>query len=247
MTLGSPFAQITSMQIDLNSDLGEDCGHDQELMPLVTSANVGCGFHAGDAETTFATLALAVEHRVQVGAHPGFPDRINFGRTELPWDPEKVYHECIYQVGALLALAQAAHCEVRYLKPHGALYNMACRDAAYARPVVHAARMFGLALMGLPRSQLASCAQGLVPFIAEGFADRRYRPDGSLTPRTEPDAFVTDPEEAVGQGLSLLREQGIQTLCVHGDNPQALDFIKALRLALARRDCLVQAFRVDRQ
>jgi UPF0271 protein len=140
-------------------------------------------------------------------------------------------------------LAQAQHLEVRYVKPHGALYNQACRSAAYARPVVKVARDLGLAVMGLPGSELETASQGHCAFIAEGFADRRYRPDGSLVPRSEPDAFVEDPEEAVRQAERLIQTMRIQTLCVHGDNPQAVAFVKALRSALLARGIAIQAFK----
>jgi 5-oxoprolinase (ATP-hydrolysing) subunit A len=220
------------MDIDLNCDLGEGCGQDADLMPLITSANVACGFHAGDAPTAAATLAAAVRHGVQAGAHPGFADREHFGRRELPRTEEQVFDDCVYQVGALLALGRAVRCSVRYIKPHGALYNLACRDDAFARPVVAAAEFFGLPLLGLPQSCLQALCAGRVPFIAEGFADRRYRPDGSLVPRAESNAFVHDPAEAVRQVEWLLRERGVRTVCVHGDNAQALEFVKALRQAL---------------
>lgn len=246
LTATIPSAQITTMQIDLNSDLGEGCGHDSELMPLITSANVGCGFHAGDAETAHATLWLAREHGTQVGAHPGFPDRENFGRLELPWDAGRIYIECLYQVGALLGLAKELSCPLSYLKPHGALYNMACRDGEMAGALAKVAFEFNLGLMGLPGSQLQKAANGLVPFIAEGFADRRYQSDGSLVPRSEPDAFVKDPEEAVRQAEKLIRDQGIQTLCVHGDNPEALAFVAALREAFVREGYHIQPFVLDR-
>jgi 5-oxoprolinase (ATP-hydrolysing) subunit A len=233
------------MNIDLNCDLGEGYGNDAELMALITSANIGCGFHAGDAETTFAALRLAAERGLQVGAHPGFPDRENFGRVELPWNPDRVFHECLYQVGALLALSTAANCRVRYLKPHGALYNMACRDATLAQAIVRAAKLTRLALMGLPGSQLQHEAEGECRFIAEGFADRRYRPDGSLTPRSQPDAFIHDPAQAVAQAHRLIRDQGVRTLCVHGDNPQALAFVQALRAAFVSQGCVLAAFDVN--
>lgn len=232
-------------QIDLNCDLGEGCAGDAQLMPLITSANIGCGFHAGGVEETFTALRLAAEHGVQVGAHPGFPDREEFGRRELAWAPERILHECLYQVGALLALAKEAGCPVRYVKPHGALYNMACRDSAIAAPVVRAAALLQLPLMGLPRSQMQKQSLGQVAFIAEGFADRRYRPDGSLTPRNQPDAFVEDPNVAVEQAQRLVAEQGVRTLCVHGDNPQALAFVKALRDSLSAKGFVIRAFEPD--
>src|SRR5262249_17290390 len=158
----------------------------------------------------------------QVGAHPGFPDRENFGRRELARTEDQVFEDCVYQVGALAGLARTVGLSLHYVKPHGALYNMACRDDAYARPVVAAAELVGLALLGLPGSRLEALSAGRVPFVAEGFADRRYMPDGSLVPRSRPDAFVEDPDEAVRQAEWLLREKGVRTLCVHGDNPQAL-------------------------
>jgi UPF0271 protein len=230
------------MEIDLNCDLGEGSPHDAELMALITSANVACGFHAGDPGTARAALEAAARHGVQVGAHPGFPDREHFGRRELTRTARQVFDDCVYQVGALTGLARAAALVLRYVKPHGALYNMACRDEVYARPVVDAAALFGLAVMGLPRSRLEAASAGRCPFVAEGFADRRYQPDGSLVPRSRPDAFVADPAEAVRQAERLVREQGVRTLCVHGDNPEALAFVRALREALTRQGITIRAF-----
>src|SRR4029077_21096496 len=132
------------------------------------------------------------------------------------------------QIGALAGLARAARAELRYVKPHGALYNLACRDERFARPIVAALELFGLKLMGLPGSRLEALSKGRCPFVAEGFADRRYLPDGSLVPRGRPDAFVHDADEAVRQAEWLLRERGVRTLCVHGDNPQALAFVRQL-------------------
>jgi UPF0271 protein len=230
------------MSIDLNCDLGEGCPFDAELMPLITSANIACGFHAGDASTMHATLAAAARHGVQVGAHPGFPDRDSFGRRELARTEQQVFEDCVYQIGALDGLARATRLTPRYVKPHGALYNMACRDEAYARPVIAAAELFSLMVMGLPGSRLHVLCAGRVPFVAEGFADRRYQPDGSLVPRTRPDAFVEDADEAVRQAEWLLRERGVQTLCVHGDNPKAVAFVRNLREELARKGIDVRAF-----
>jgi UPF0271 protein len=229
-------------EIDLNCDLGEGCPFDADLLPLVTSANVACGGHAGDPSTASATLALAAQHGVHAGAHPGFADREHFGRRELDRTEEQVYDECVYQVGALYALARTRRTELRHLKPHGALYNMACRDDAYARPVVAAAEFFGLPLLGLPGSRLEALSRDRCPFVAEGFADRRYLPDGSLVPRSRPDAFVKDPEEAVKQVEWLLREHGVRTLCVHGDNPKALAFVRQLREDLTRQGIALRAF-----
>jgi UPF0271 protein len=230
------------VEIDLNCDLGEGCPHDAELMPLITSANVACGFHAGDPATAHATLKLAARHGVQVGAHPGFADREHFGRRELVRTEEQIFEECVYQIGALAGLARAAGLSLRYVKPHGALYNMACRDEAYARPIIEAVALFGLELMALPHSRLETLSTGRCAFIREGFADRRYLPDGSLVPRSRPDAFVVDPTEAVRQAEWLLREKGVRTLCVHGDNPQAVAFVRELRDALSRNGIVIRRF-----
>jgi 5-oxoprolinase (ATP-hydrolysing) subunit A len=230
--------------IDLNCDLGEGCPYDDELMGVITSANVACGFHAGGPAEARAPLTATARHGVQVGAHPSFPDREGFGRRELALDERQVFEDCVYQIGALAGLAKAVGLPLRYLKPHGALYNMACRDDAYARPVVAAAELFGLAVMGLPGSRLEALSGSHVAFIAEGFADRRYLPDGALVPRTRPDAFVEAPDEAVRQAEWLLREKGVRTLCVHGDNPQALAFVRALREELSRRGVEVRPFAV---
>jgi UPF0271 protein len=233
------------MSIDLNCDLGEGCPYDAELMPLITSANVACGFHAGDAATARAALRLAGQHGVQVGAHPGFPDREHFGRRELPRTETQIFEDCVYQIGALAGLARAVGISLRYVKPHGALYNLACRDDAYARPIVEATCLFGLDLMALPQSRLEALGAGRCAFIREGFADRRYQPDGSLVPRSQPDAFVKDTDEAVRQAEWLLRERGVRTLCVHGDNPQAVAFVRALRQALLEQRIAIRKFADD--
>ncbi len=231
------------MEIDLNCDLGEGCPHDAELMPLITSASIACGFHAGDAPAAHAALLLAARHGVQAGAHPSFPDREHFGRLEMQRPPEQVLADLLYQIGALAGLARAAGVNLSHVKPHGALYNQACRDDALARPVIEAVALFGLPVMGLPGSRLEALAAGRCPFIAEGFADRRYLPDGSLVPRSRPDAFVEDPADAVRQAEWLIRERGVRTLCVHGDNPRALAFVAALRAALAAGGIAVRPFR----
>src|SRR3954453_17133351 len=142
------------MRIDLNCDLGEGCPHDAELMPLITSANVACGFHAGDQSTALAVLRLAARHGVRAGAHPSFPDRESFGRQEMERSEQQVYTDCVYQIGALAALARAAGIILTHVKPHGPLYNMAWRDDAYARPVAVALAHFGLPVVGLPGSRL---------------------------------------------------------------------------------------------
>jgi UPF0271 protein len=230
------------MHIDLNADLGEGAGHDAALMPLITSANVCCGLHAGSPVIACETLSLARTHGIIVGAHPGYADREHFGRRELNLTADEIWSWCVFQTGGLLSLASTQETTIRYVKPHGALYNQACRDGDVARAVVAACARFKLPVIGLPGSALAREAAGVVPFVAEGFADRRYRPDGSLVPRTEPDAFVHDPEEAVRQVGWLVREQGVRTVCVHGDNPEAVAFAAAVRAALLGRGFTLKPF-----
>jgi UPF0271 protein len=230
------------MEIDLNCDLGEGCPSNDELLGLVTSANIACGGHAGDPATAFQTLSLAARYGVRAGAHPGFFDRENFGRNELERTEQQVFEDCVYQVGALAGLARAVGRPLTHLKPHGALYNLACRDDNYARPVVAAAQLFGLSLLGLPGSRLEVLSAGRCHFVAEGFADRRYLPDGTLVPRTRPDAFVEDLAEAVGQVEWLVTVKGVRTVCVHGDNPHAVAYVRELRAALLRQGITLQAF-----
>jgi UPF0271 protein len=229
------------MEIDLNSDLGERCGLDAEIMPLITSANISCGFHAGDLDTAVAALDLARQFGVRVGAHPGYPDREHFGRRESEMTQEQIYALCLYQIGALDGLTRITRQSIRYLKPHGALYNQACRDDQFAFPVVAAAQVLNLPLVGLPGSRLeAHCLT--TDFVPEGFADRRYQADGSLVPRSRPNAFIENVEEAVRQARWLIQDHGVRTLCVHGDSPNALTFVRALRTALIEAGFAIRAF-----
>jgi UPF0271 protein len=230
------------MDIDLNADLGEGAGFDAELMPLITSANICCGLHAGSPGEIAKTLGLAHKHGVAIGAHPGYADRENFGRREMHLGNQDLVALCVYQLGALDTMAAALGLSVRYVKPHGALYNQACRDREIAELFVMAAAQLGLPVVGLPESQLESVTFDRVQFVREGFADRRYRPDGSLVPRSEPDAFISDPAEAAEQVERLFREKGIRTVCVHGDNSDAVQFTRSLRDALVARGYTLKAF-----
>jgi 5-oxoprolinase (ATP-hydrolysing) subunit A len=230
------------MLIDLNCDLGEGAGTDAELLPLITSANVSCGAHAGTEADIAATLRLSVAHTVTVGAHPGHPDREHFGRRELRFAPRDVLEMTHAQITALKKLAHQAGVKVRYVKPHGGLYHQACREDVYADAVVSACALAGLPVVGLPGSRLEIRAVGRVDFFAEGFADRRYRPDGSLVSRDQPDAFVQDPHEAVEQVRRLISERGVRTIYVHGDNPAALAFVRAVREELLRTGAELRPF-----
>jgi UPF0271 protein len=230
-----------TLELDLNCDLGEGCAHDAALMPLITTANVACGFHAGGPAEARAALVLAKKHGVRAGAHPGFPDREHFGRRELDRSEEQILQDCIYQIGALVGLARAVEIPLSHVKAHGALYNLAMRDDRFARPVIAAAELFGLPVLGLPDSRVELLCNGRVGFIAEGYADRRYRPGGTLVPRSEPGAFVESPAEAVEQAMRLLRVGRIRTLCVHGDNPHAVEFVRHVRSALLAQGVSIKA------
>lgn len=230
------------MLIDLNCDLGEGSGTDAALLPLITSANVSCGAHAGTPEQIAATLEQAGRLGVTVGAHPSHPDREHFGRRELNRPSRDVLEETHGQIQWLKALANRFGMKVRYVKPHGALYNQACRDDAVADAVVSACALSDLPVVGLPGSRLAERATGRVPFVAEGFADRGYRPDGSLVPRDQPGAFVQDPAAAAEQVRRLIAEHCVRTVCVHGDNPEAVAFVQAVRAELLRSGAELRPF-----
>lgn len=248
--------------IDLNCDLGESygpwrMGHDEELLELVTSANVACGFHAGDPATMRRTVALAVRGGVAVGAHPGLPDRLGFGRRAMAVTAEDTYAMVLYQVGALAAVVRAAGSALRHVKPHGALYAMAAQSPVLAEAVATATRDVDekLVLVGPGDSELERAASTMgLPFAAEIFADRTYTADGALTPRHRPDAFIRDPEEAAVRIVEALRSGVVRavsgepvrvradTVCVHGDNPEAVAFARALRNALQQAGVELRAF-----
>ncbi|MCU0705010.1 MAG: LamB/YcsF family protein [Fimbriiglobus sp.] len=236
------------MLIDLNADLGEGAGTDAELMPLITSANVSCGFHAGDADTIAAALELAKKYGVRVGAHPGYPDREHFGRREMELGEPEVCRMCLQQIGGLRTLAEWCQVTLTYVKPHGAFYHQASREQGYAYGLLNALGFVFrpdqlLPVVGLPGSHLQTLAiQEMHDFIPEGFADRRYRPDGTLVPRTEPDAILHDVKEVVEQVEWLVREKGVRTICVHGDTPGAVEFVRAVRAALLDAGHELKAF-----
>jgi 5-oxoprolinase (ATP-hydrolysing) subunit A len=236
--------------VDLNSDLGEDAGFDDQLLTLVSSANIACGFHAGDADTMKRTIAAARARSVAIGAHPSLFDRENFGRTELPVTPGQVYDAVAYQLGVFQAIADAEGMPVSHVKPHGALYNMAARDEALGEAVVRAivSADRALRLFAPRRSALAEAAtRAGLAFVSEVFADRNYMPDGSLVSRTRPDALLTDPEIAALRVVRMLREGNVkavdgsdvaleaETVCVHGDTPGAVEFARALREHLVKQ------------
>ena len=238
--------------IDLNCDMGESfgvwqMGQDAQVMPWITSANIACGFHAGDFSTMQQTVLLAKAHGVAIGAHVSLPDLQGFGRRELRVTPNETYAMTLYQIGALAAFARAAGTRVAHVKPHGALYNMAARDAALAEAIARATRDFdpGLILFGLAGSALPEAGAAVGIRVAhEAFADRRYEVDGSLTPRREADAVIHDVDAAVAQAVQISHQGSVNirgggtleihadTICVHGDRADAAEFAKRLHNAL---------------
>ena len=238
--------------IDLNSDLGESfgaytLGMDEQLMDYITSANVACGWHAGDPMVMQKTLRAAVQKGVAVGAHPGYPDLLGFGRREMKITPEEAYTYVLYQLGALDAFARVEGCNIQHIKPHGALYNQACKDKQLASAICRAARCFSPDLIVLApfNSAFRTAAEEIgQPFAAEFFADRAYQPDGSLVPRSQPGSVIHDPEEACRRVLQMAQkgtvtccdgselEMKCASICVHGDNEAALATVRMIRKAL---------------
>ena len=238
-----------SLSVDLNADLGEGATHDEELLGLVTSANIACALHAGSASLMRKTLRAARERGVAVGAHPGFDDSENFGRREMAIGDEDVFGVVLYQLGAFAALAKSSGLRPQHVKPHGALYNMAARDEAIADAIVRAVLAIdpALVIFAPARSELSRAAEaGEVRVAHEVFADRNYMPDGSLVPRSHPEALLHDAEEAANRVFRMLREDKVRaidgtdvtvkvdTICLHGDTPHAVEFASALRTCLAQ-------------
>jgi len=243
---------MSAGQIDLNCDMGESfgawrMGEDAAVMPHITSANIACGFHAGDPDTMRRTVALAIQHGVAIGAHPSLPDLAGFGRREMKVSANEAYALIAYQVGALDAFARAAGRRVTHVKPHGALYNMAAKDVALSDAIAVAVHDVDatLILVGLAGSELPRAGERAGLRVAhETFCDRRYEADGSLSPRGVEGAVIDDIDSAVAQGLALaahgeitarggsLLKLKVDTLCIHGDKPNAAAFAARLRAAL---------------
>jgi UPF0271 protein len=234
--------------IDLNADLGEGFvgvspPDDATLLTLVSSANIACGYHAGDAVLMRATVAEATKRGVTIGAHPGYPDPTGFGRRDIAASPGEVTAYVIAQVGVLDAFCRAAGTRLRYVKAHGALYNRAVRDAAIADAIAEGIRLVdaSLIMLGLPDSELiAAAGRGGLQSAREGFADRAYRPDGTLVPRTEPGALITDPQLAADQAERLAPM--VDSICVHGDTPGAVSLLRAVRERLTHKGYRIAPF-----
>ncbi|HAB74137.1 MULTISPECIES: 5-oxoprolinase subunit PxpA [unclassified Pantoea] len=232
------------MKIDLNADLGEGGDSDRALLQLVSSANIACGFHAGDAQTMLQSVRWAKEFGVAIGAHPSFPDRENFGRTAMQLPPETVYAQMIYQIGALKSLAESEGERLAHVKPHGMLYNQAAVDATLADAIARAVKAIDadLLLVGLAGSEsIRAAARHGLRTREEVFADRGYLSSGALVPRSQPGAMIEEEARAIQQTLTMVKEGRVesvsgewvavnaQTVCLHGDGAHALLFAERLR------------------
>jgi len=247
---------------DLNSDLGESfgaykIGADDKIIPLVTSVNIACGYHAGDPLVMQKSVALAKQYGVSVGAHPGFPDLLGFGRRNMNATPAEVKAYIQYQVGALSAFCRAAGVKLHHVKPHGAMYNMAGADYKLARAVAEAVAEIddSLVLLALSGSEMIRAANEIgLPCASEVFADRHYEEDGSLRARSKPDSVIHDEEECISRVLRMVTEGKVtavtgkdidlraDSICVHGDTPEALAFIRRIRETLEKNGIGIGAF-----
>jgi UPF0271 protein len=251
-----------SARVDLNSDVGEsfgrwELGDDEQVLQVVTSANVACGFHAGDASTLRRCCETAARHGVVVGAQVGYRDLAGFGRRFIDYDAGELADDVTYQIGALEALARVAGTRVAYVKPHGALYNATVHHDAQARAVVAAVRAYdpSLPVLGLPGSRLLAAAEEAgLRAVREAFADRAYTPEGTLVARTEPGSVLSDPDEVAARVVRLVTDGTLvavdgstvrvaaDSVCVHGDSPGAVAMAAAVRDALAAQGVALEAF-----
>ncbi|QTN00450.1 5-oxoprolinase subunit PxpA [Sediminibacillus dalangtanensis] len=244
---------------DINCDMGESfgaytIGNDQEVIQAITSANIACGYHAGDPATMAKTVRLCIDYEVNIGAHPALPDLIGFGRRSMQITPDEAYQLIIYQTGALSGFVKAAGSSLSHVKPHGALYNMAAKDHSIAESIAQAVFDFDsrLTLFALSGSALAEAGKKAGLHVAhEVFADRTYQEDGSLTPRSEANALITDENRAIDQVMQMLKSQTVttvsgksipiiaDTICIHGDSPQAPGFAQKIHAQLRKEGFLL--------
>ncbi|MCM3698877.1 LamB/YcsF family protein [Paenibacillus macerans] len=246
--------------VDLNCDMGESfgayqIGSDSEVLKHVTSANIACGFHAGDPATMRQTVKLALESGAALGAHPGLPDLVGFGRREMNISPQEAYDMVVYQIGALWGFVRAEGVKLQHVKPHGSLYNMAARHAGLAEAIAEAVYKVDpeLILFGLAGSELIKAGQKAgLRTASEVFSDRTYQSDGSLTPRKQPDALITDEQKSISQVIRMVAEGKVMsqqnvdvliradTICIHGDGAHSVEFAGKIRSSLEEAGMVVQ-------
>jgi len=251
---------VKTNTIDINCDLGEsygayEMGQDDLIMPYITSANIACGYHAGDHNRINKTIKQAAENDVALGAHPGFQDLMGFGRRPMEVDSDEIYNLVVYQIGAVKGFAEVNEVKLHHVKPHGALYNMAGKNKEMAEAIARAVYDMDpqLILYGLAGSELVKMGKKAGLTVAEEvFADRTYQPDGSLTPRTEKNALIEDADEAVCRVIHMVKEGRIEavsgsdiainadTICVHGDGEKALEFVQKLWNGLHDSELTIQ-------
>lgn len=245
---------MDEMNMDLNCDMGENSGNDEDIMPHITSANIACGFHAGDAATMQATVRLAKRYGVAVGAHPSWKDAEGFGRREMMLPPAEVEALVLYQIGALYAIVKAEDVELQHVKPHGALYNQAAKDKVLANVIARAVKRFSgeLILVGLAGSGLIEAGIEVGLHVAnEGFPDRNYNPDGTLVSRKESNAIIESPEEVAAHAIALVKNGidfsgtrfRVDTLCLHGDNIHAAESAMLVRDAMLKEGIEMMSLR----
>ncbi len=238
------------MKIDLNCDLGEEAGNDEAIMPYITSANIACGFHAGDADVMRATVRLAKQHGVNIGAHPGWNDRENFGRLEMNVSADEAEETVFQQINALVQIAKEEGVVLTHVKPHGALYNQAAKDRVLADAIARAVKRIsvGLILVGLAGSGAYEAGvEAGIKVAGEGFPDRAYNPDGTLMSRGKAGAVIESPQEVAANAIRLIKDGilfgekfvRVETLCLHGDNPRAAENAKLLRQTLMQNGIAV--------
>ena len=235
--------------VDINCDMGESIGNDEAIMPFISSSNIACGYHAGDEETMKRTIDLCLKYNVVIGTHPSFPDRENFGRTDMHLPSSQVYEMVVKQIRLLDEIANTAGTSLHHVKPHGALYNMAARSSQLAAIIVLAVKDVNekLILYGLSGSHLISKAKAIgLKTASEVFADRTYLDNGKLTPRSNPNALISDADKAVQQTLQMVKEGNVttvtgkiipiiaETICIHGDGKYAVTFAKQIHESLEK-------------
>ena len=242
--------------IDLNCDMGEGYETDELIMPFISSANIACGYHAGDESTIQRTIALALKYNVAVGAHPSYPDKINFGRKEMLMNPEKVYNMVSVQINLVKSIAERLGIRMQHVKPHGALYNAAAIQPELAQAIVNAVKSCDekLIIYGLPNSELekATVKEG-IRFAAEVFADRTYTDQGMLTPRSDENAMISDADDSIQQVLQMINEGTVlstskkmlpikaDTICIHGDGSHAVEFAQKISASLKNNNIIIQS------